>query len=252
MEAPSRRPTRRRPPRRGLWAALLLAAGQAKSAAAAVSGAACGQTATAVPAAAAAEAESCLAAPPRAVLEQVRRLHAHARREGDLPVSAEASFMLLALTLEQCRLGISGAVGEIGTSRALRAPDAGISFHALSLARRAGESLFLNGPFVGELGDARELELEPSFDERDAVLIGQPGRVTRFAAPQAAVTEAVLLQSSGGVGFRLLRLDRVRGANETLGLLRTMSCALAEGGVLMLEDTLTDDTDNTTNNHIYD
>merc|ERR1712207_44141 len=36
-------------------------------------------------------------------------------------------------------------------------------------------------------------------------------------------------------GFRVLRLDRMRSANETLRLLHVASCALANGGLLLLE-----------------
>jgi len=184
----------------------------------------------------------CLATPDHAVVGYVQELAAAAERGVELPFGLEASFFLLVLALAQCELGIEGAVGELGAVFS-----GGIlSFSALLLLRRDNDTLFLSGPFGGSSEDGFDLPLGSSFDVASIVFRGPSARaddagphrlprLRRLATAPTWLTEAELLRYSGGAGFRVLRVDRTRSANETLRLLRAAACALVSGGLLVFE-----------------
>lgn len=199
----------------------------------------------------------CLATPVAKILEHMQRLFAETEHGAELPLSLEANFFLLVLTLAHCRLGVTGAVGEMGASISTPGSIAGrgglhqpvFSFQSLSLLRRANETLFVGGPFAVssiQQADKSDLPLVPLQGWASALAAaGASGlplrRISRLGGSDAndmltSLTDLELLRRSDGVGFRVLRLDRAaRGANETARLLRASVCALANGGLLLLE-----------------
>lgn len=182
---------------------------------------------------------SCPGSPLSGLFNYVERLEAAAARGAELPISLEAAYFLTVLGLTQCELGVQGAIGEIGATRALGGAreDAGLlSFHLPLMLRRKDERFMLCGPFEGFDGDGFDRP-EVAFDSsREEALAGLgPESFSRIAGAPSAITDIDLLRHSGASGFRILRLDRLRGVNETVQLLRASACALAEGGLLLLE-----------------
>jgi len=198
----------------------------------------------------------CLATPVVTILTHVRRLFAETEHGAELPLSLESNFFLLVVALAHCRLGIAGAVGEMGASISKRGIAGGgrfhqpvFSFQSLSLLRRANETLFVGGPFAVQSiqeSDKFDLPLVPLEGWASALAAaGASGwplrRISRLGSSDASdmlnsLTDLELLRRSDGAGFRVLRLDRAaQGANETARLLRAGACALASGGFLLLE-----------------
>lgn len=174
--------------------------------------------------------EVCLAVPLVSILEHVRML-VEMEQVLELVPNIQSLFFLLALSLAQCRLGIMGAIGEIGTTFT----DSILTFRSLSLVRRGSDSLFLSGPFLGDDFAGFDLPMA-AFDERPEVcyLGDRPQRFHRHSGHPGKLQSADLLRAVG-TGFRALRLDRTRGANETLALLRASKGSLVEGGLLIFE-----------------
>jgi len=183
----------------------------------------------------------CLAASTLDIVRHARALQEEDLVADDQPIRLEAAFFILALGLVQCDLGVVGAVGEIGAWRALLR-DGGeglLSFSTVSLVRHPDDPLFLCGPFQGrdESGFESQGFESPvaTFDMSAASVGGRPRQFQHLAAAPLGLAEAELLRYSRGQGFRFLRLDRLRNANETFRLLRASSCTLVDGGILNLE-----------------
>lgn len=195
----------------------------------------------------------CLALPPSAIMNHARRLSREAKLCGDQVLHLEAVFWLMVLGVAQCELDIQGAIGEIGTTRTTLHPGkvaaaeastlaavgkTSLSVEALALVRRANDTLFFCGPFGGADGDACDLP-ERGFDlPTGARWAGsRPHRLRHLAKPPSAGfgEQDLLMRLSGGAGFRVLRLDRARGGNESLRVLRAAADVLVDGGLLLLE-----------------
>lgn len=199
----------------------------------------CNQTAVAGRLPPAGQERACPGEPLSALFEHAAWMDAAAKRGAELPFGLEAAYFLTVIGLAQCELGVEGAVGEIGTSRPWGATkeDAGLfAFHLLRLLRRADERLLLGGPFLGLDEDGFDRP-ETAFDgAKEQALAGlSADSYSQRTDALGGLADTDLLQLSGGRGFRILRVDRLRGANETVQLLRAVVCALADGGVLVLE-----------------
>lgn len=187
----------------------------------------------------------CPATSAAAIVSQAKRLEA-AAAEYELPLSLEASFFLIVIGMKQCDLGISGAIGEIGStwpigrSHAKECDNCGslLSISTLSLLRRDNESLLMVGPFVGD-DDTGFDSAEPLFGTgtTTASCISRRPRRLHLLEGRAATQLMLeqLIKYSDGPGYRLIRLDRCRDANETHRLLFAAAGALVEGGVLLVE-----------------
>lgn len=182
-------------------------------------------------------AKPCLAVDGPAILAHAEELAAAGKRGVDLPVSIEATFLLLVVALAQCDQGIVGTVGDIGAVYRHGI----LSVRTMSLMRRANETFFSCGPFGGEDEDGFDLPyfIRPLCGNTDgeSLCVGQHRRLRRLYTEPWGLSEADLLRYSGrgAPGFRALRLDRTRGANETARLLRVAACSLVEGGVLIVQ-----------------
>eukprot|EP00933_Yihiella_yeosuensis_P041024 TRINITY_DN35465_c0_g1_i1.p1 TRINITY_DN35465_c0_g1~~TRINITY_DN35465_c0_g1_i1.p1 ORF type:complete len:331 (+),score=44.86 TRINITY_DN35465_c0_g1_i1:91-993(+) len=182
---------------------------------------------------AARELQACLAVSDSNLLEYSQML---ADPEAYPAFSLEATYFLLALSLEQCAHGIRGALGEIGSTIGKDGKNAEmLSFQALSLLRRPEEKLLLVGPFLGEDEDGFAFP-NANFDAKGKACIGgRPHRLQHLASAPVGLTDTDLLKYSDSAGFRLLRIDRTIGANETHSLLHAARCALNPGGLLVFE-----------------
>jgi len=154
----------------------------------------------------------------------------------------ETAFLVHALSMIQSDMGHFGAVGEIGVA-------AGKSFVTLALARRGGEPLFACDIFAGAghpdaKVEKKGVEVEPDnaamanlpmFLETVAYAGISPRHVIVHDGPSFELTDSLLFARGTGP-FRLFHVDGGHFLEATLHDLRVAACALAPGGVIMLDD----------------
>jgi hypothetical protein len=160
-----------------------------------------------------------------------------------------AAFSVAVLSVQQLKLGIQGAVGEIGVHH-------GLFFFALAAAARPCEPLIVIDVFGDQQKNidssgkgnyntfrchAQRFGLTTKIVQQGRNLVGgsaggPPGTIVTFASASTEVTPSALCAASGHSGVRLFSIDGGHTPEVVYHDLTLLNCVLLDGGLLFMDD----------------